>query len=333
MTLTAQTNTTLECIAELIRANDTFVICGHVSPDGDCLGSQLALMHVLRQQSKQAVCLLAKDDPLPADLDFMPGCEDFIPAVSYEGHPCVFIGVDVPNRERLGAHAAAVRDRCGVSITIDHHACDSPMCDHVYVDPDSPSSSVLIWQLVKLLSVQPPAESALCAYVGLLTDTGGFRFQNSTVDAFEVASELVSFGVDPAYVASKVYQSRTMASLKLEKLTIEHMLTNEAGDYALSWLSAQDFACSGACASDAEYMIDVLRSLKGIRVACMLREHGDTVRGSLRAKDDTDVRQVAESLGGGGHIAAAGFTLHCALAEAIEILTQKLDNLVVVPAE
>ena len=333
MTLTAQTNTTLECIAKTIEAYDSFVICGHVSPDGDCIGSQLALMHALRMMGKRADCLLVKDEPLPADLEFMPGCEEMIPSCYYQGSPRVFIGVDVPSRERTGAYAAEILDRCETSITIDHHAYDNPMCKKVYVDADSPSASMIIWQLIKILCIKPPAESALCAYVGLLTDTGGFRFQNSTAEAFEMASELVSYGVDPADIASKVYQSRTRASLSLEALVIERLITNANGDYALSWLSRDDFKKCGAQNSDAEYMIDTLRSLKGIRVACMLREQDLTVRGSLRSKDSTNVQELAATLGGGGHIAAAGFTLHCTLEEAIELMTDKLENLVSHPME
>ena len=333
MTLTAQTNTTLECIAKTIEAHDSFVICGHVSPDGDCIGSQLALMHALRAKGKKVDCLLVKNDPLPADLDFMPGCDEMIAASAYESSPHVFVGVDVPSRERLGMHAAAILDRCATSITIDHHACDRTMCEMVYVDPDSPSASILVWQLVKMLCQQPPAESALCAYAGLLSDTGGFRFQNSTPEAFEVASELVSYGVDPAEIASKVYQSRTMASLKLEALVIERIVTGSDGDFVLSWLSKEDFSKCGAQNGDAEYMIDTLRSLKGVRVACMLREQDSSVRGSLRAKDSTDVQQLAVSLGGGGHKAAAGFTLQCSLEDAVNLMTAKLEGLVSHQAE
>lgn len=323
MTITPQTNATLQDIAQIIRDSDDFVICGHVSPDGDCLGSQLALWHVLKALGKRASCVLVRDEPLEKGLDFMPGVQEMVPVQSYDGACQTFIGVDVPIRERVG-DAVKLLDASSTSITIDHHAADTTMCEHVYVDPDSASASMIVWELAKLLMSKPPVECVLCCYVGLATDTGGFRFQNCDVRAFEVASELVEHGVDPAYVAKWVFQTRSRASLQLEALAIDRMKIIADGQAVISWVSVADFERLGAVKADAQPLIDCIRMLEGIRVACILREQDGHVRGSFRSKDETDVSLLARELGGGGHKAAAGFTLHMSLEEAFELVSAKL---------
>jgi len=171
---------------------------------------------------------------------------------------------------------------------------------------------------------KPPDDTVLCCYVGLATDTGGFRFQNCDVRAFEVASELVEHGVDPAYVAKWVFQTRTRASLELEALVIERMDVIANGEAVISWVDSSDFERLGAMKADAQPLIDCIRTLEGIRVACILREQDGHVRGSFRSKDETDVSLLARELGGGGHKAAAGFTLHMTLSEAMKLVGEKL---------
>ena len=326
MATTPQTNSTLEQIAQVIRENDDFVICGHVSPDCDCLGSQLALYHALRASGKRAACVLARDEPLDASLSFLPGASAMMPASLFNGTCGVFVGVDVPTRQRIG-DASALLDASRASITIDHHASDTTMCDYVYVDPDSASASMLVWEVVKLLVDVPPFESALCAYAGLVTDTGSFRFQNSDVAAFRTASELVGYGVDPAWVATRAFQNRTLASLKLESLAIDRLRLFAEGMVAVSWVAQSDFERLGALKSDAEPLIDSIRELRGARLACILREQDGHVRGSLRSKDSTDVSGLARDLGGGGHAAAAGFSLDMPIEQAVEFMGGKLAGL------
>ena len=326
MTTTPQTNATLAEIAQVVRDNDDFVICGHVSPDGDCLGSQLALWHAMRALGKRATCLLVRDEPVGVALAWLPGIDEMVPAALFDG-PCdVFFGVDVPTRERIG-DAVSILDRAKTSVTVDHHAAETTMCEHVHVDPDSASASILVWELVKLLCDESPSECALCAYTGLVTDTGGFRFQNSDVRAFAAASDLIAHGVDPAFVATSVFQNRTLPSLKLEALVIERMGIVADGGGAISWIASADMERLGAVKADAEPLVDCIRSLSGTRVACILREQDGMVRGSLRSKDDTDVASLARELGGGGHRAAAGLTLDMPLDEAIEFMSVKISDL------
>lgn len=327
MTCTPQTNTTLEEIAAKLQAYNTFVICGHVSPDGDCLGSQLALASALRQLGKEVTCVLAKNEPIEANLRFLPGAQELVYAGDFVGEIDVFVGVDVPVRERIGA-AQALCDQAQVRFTIDHHAVDSTMADYVYVDPEAASTTVLIWQLCEALPVVRKGDITTCCYTGLVTDTGCFQYQNANEQAFATALALVCEGANPASICREIFQNRSRASLALEALTIDRMLIENNGMSALSWLTLEDFEQTGAQKADAEPLINTLRSVAGVRVACMLRQQSDGIRGSLRAKDDTDVASIARKLGGGGHKAAAGFSLDCSLDEAISLLQKLLAEAV-----
>ena len=324
MAVTPQTTTDLGAIAEALRSRDDFIICGHVSPDGDCLGSQLGLAAALKGLGKRVTCLLAKDEPIDERLGFLPGAAELVPAASFDGIARTFVAVDVPTRERIGEAAAALLEGCDLTVTVDHHAVDSTMTDLVYVDPDAASTTMLAWELAGLLGAERAGDVAQCCYTGLVTDTGRFQYQNTDAAAMRAASEMVEAGADPASVSRAIFQNRTLPSVRLEGIAVERMTFGAGGAYALSWLSCDDFEATGAVKADAEPIIDALRSVAGVRVACMLREQGDVVRGSLRAKDDTDVAAVARSFGGGGHVAAAGFTLSCTLDEARRLVDEAL---------
>ena len=173
MAVSPQTNCTLAEVANRMRELDDFVVCGHVSPDGDCLGSQLALAAALRRLGKRVTCVLVKDEPVEANLlRVLGGAQDLVFAGAYKGAPDAFVGVDVPTRERIGEAACALLDQAPFSFTIDHHAVDTTMCDMVYVDPDAASTTMLIWELAGYLGVERTGAVANCCYTGLVTDTG-----------------------------------------------------------------------------------------------------------------------------------------------------------------
>lgn len=310
------TNATLAQIASCLAQAKKVAICGHVSPDGDCLGSTLALTWGLRELGVKVTPLIARDEPIDFGLRFLPGADELVPAEYFTESVDVFVTVDVPTRSRLGDAAAQLHVQAPHTITVDHHESNEPLSLQSYVDPDAPSCSLLIWYLLSELGVMRSRDMATCAYTGLNTDTGRFSFQNATAQAFQAASEMIDAGVEPAYVAEQVYQNRSRASLRLEAYALEHVQYYHEGAFVLSYLSEADFRNAGAHKPDAEPLIDLLRSVRGVKVACMLREQGGVVRGSMRAKDDTNVAEIAARFGGGGHKAAAGFTFHGSLGAA-----------------
>ena len=320
-------NATAREMAESLVACESFAISGHVNPDGDCLGSMLALAHALRALGKRADVLLVEDTPVEYGLRFLPGFEDLVPAVRYAGTPEAFVYVDVSVRERIGC-GVAIADSCAKRFAIDHHANLEDVAEFNFLDPDAASCSILVWEVIRELGVPMTPEIALCAYTGLMTDTGRFQYQNTDARAFVAAAEMVAAGAQPALAGREFYQNRSLASLRLEQRMIASMELLSDGDIAYSVVTLDDFAACEAENADAESLIDTLRSVRGVRVACLLKERNGFVRGSLRAKDDdTDVAAIARLLGGGGHKAAAGFTLTMPLEEAIAQVKDKLDRL------
>lgn len=331
MTVTPQTNTTLEEIAAQLMAHESFAICGHVNPDGDCIGSTLGLANALRSVGKEVHPLVADEDPVSQSFSFMKGFDELVPASSFHGDFQVFVMVDAPNALRIGEAAEAVRQRAPLTITIDHHAVPERHSQLSYTDPDSASTTLLIWEIAKLLGITEESEGmrqvAACCYAGLLTDTGRFMHQNANYEAFAGATEMVACGIPVGTISTHLFQERTMASVMLDSIAISHMELIGKGDVALSWISLEDMERLGATKDDAENAIAPIRSIAGIDIACLLKEREGCVRGSLRAKNDVDVSAIAREFGGGGHRAAAGFTLECTLDEAIAIMERRLAQL------
>lgn len=338
MTCTPQTNATLQEIADTLAACDDIVICGHISPDGDCIGSQLTLAHALRRLGKTVSCVLVSNEKLDPTLTFLPGADDLVYAGAHRG-PCrTFVGVDVPNRERIGHAAEKLFDKATTTITIDHHAYDTRMSQLAYVDPDSASTTMLVWEVAKLLGLRQPddeqpfpgitADIAQCALCGLMTDTGGFRYQNADERSFKAASEMVSAGAVSSDIAREVFQNRSIPSLELEALAIDRMKVFADGACVISWVTFDDMSEIGATKSDSEPLINALRTVRGVEVACMLRDQRSSVKGSLRAKGDVDVNKIAAQFGGGGHKAAAGFTIDLPLKKAYDKVVEVLESAV-----
>ncbi|MBE6464183.1 MAG: bifunctional oligoribonuclease/PAP phosphatase NrnA [Eggerthellaceae bacterium] len=309
MAISAQTNTTLQAIAQVLSSRDGFVICGHVNPDGDCVGSQLALANALRALGKTATCVFAQDIPHESTLACLPGFDGIIPSSEYAGSVDTFIAVDVSDAKRMG-DAAKLFESASFRIIIDHHEVDTCISELNYVEPDAASTSMIVWELIGYLEVEHDPDAAACAYVGLMTDTGRFQFQNTDARAFSAAAEMVKSGADPSSLSTAIYQNRTRASVSLEHIMLGNVIYDDEKKFVVSWVSRDDMESVGAKRSDAESLIDTLRSIRGIRVACMLRGEDGCVRGSLRAKDGTDVARIARMYGGGGHVAASGFTIH-----------------------
>ena len=278
----ARCNTTARQMAAALAARESFVISGHVNPDGDCLGSALALAGVLRSLGKQVDVLLVEDVPVEPGLRFLPGFESLIPAERYEGKPEAFVYVDVSVRERIGV-GAAIADAADVRLAIDHHAGTEDVAEFNYIDPSAAASTILVWEVMRELGVDPTPEIALCAYTGLMTDTGRFQYQNTDVRAFETAAQMVAAGAQPSLAGREFYQNRALPSLLLEQRMISRMEMLLGGECSFSYITLSDFAECGAENSDAEALIDTLRSVRGVRMACILKERDGFVRGSLRA--------------------------------------------------
>lgn len=312
---------------ELLQGAKTVAVCGHVNPDGDCVGSAIALALALRAKGYDATPLVAAKT-LPASLDFLPGYELLKPFGEYAATPDVFIAVDVPEAKRMG-DAEALFTSAPKTAVFDHHEGPASFADVSYGDPSAAAASLLIWEFAQHLGVERAEGIAACCYTALVTDTGSFQYQNTDVAALRAAAEMVDAGANAAEIATNLFQRKPLAALSIETLAAQRIRFMEGGRAALSWIDDADLARVGATREDAEDLIDVVRQIDGVEVAALLKGQKDGhIRGSLRSKTGLDISIAARAMNGGGHKAAAGFTLEGEIgAEAFDTVGTQIAAL------
>lgn len=324
MGVTPQTNTTLkELAAELLKC-DYLQICGHTSPDGDCIGSQLAMKLALESLGKRVDVLLALKEPAPKSFEFLEGFN----CLTYSGHVKEtadgFLMIDVPNEKRMGYAASKKLEATPKTFTLDHHAEPQRATQLTYTDTSAASTTVLVWELLDYLGAKKTIEIAACCFTGLATDTGNFQYQNADLRAFKAAAEMVEAGAVPSVVSENVYMRKSLASYVLQNKVVDNMEIFADGAGAISSISLEEFAATGADKSDFDSMINVLRSLDGTKIVAMAREEKTFVKLSFRALGDYDMRVVAGKFGGGGHRGAAGAVIEKPMPEVLELVKQAI---------
>jgi phosphoesterase RecJ-like protein len=318
-------------VAVALRRADSAVVCAHVRPDGDAIGSVLALTLALRSIGVPAIPTLATHGaPVPTTYTFLPGSRLFAD-VGDLGVPSTFIALDVPNLERLG-DAGDLARQAKTLVVLDHHPDAREYGTVNVLDSSASSTSQMIWHLLKALDIPPSPDVALCCYVGLITDTGRFQYDNTTPQSLRDAAEMLDAGVDPADASRLVFQNRTPGSLALEALVMSRLQVANSGLVAWSWLAPADLAETGALAEEAEMLPDAVRLLGGIEAVVLVRETPETTRVGLRAKSGYDVGSVAREFGGGGHRAASGFDWTGSRDELMAALLPKLPGYDAQPA-
>ena len=308
-----------DAIAAVLRDAKQVVVCAHVSPDGDAIGSVLGLTLALRAIGTDAIPTLANDRTPPVTYAFLPGADLWRPAAGLEV-PDVFVALDTPVASRLGVAESLMRAARHV-VVLDHHPDAPQYGDSVLSDPAMSATGQIIWRLLPALGADPSAAIARCLYVALMTDTGRFTYDNTTPSALRDAAAMLEAGADPAEAARHVYQERSARSLALEAIALERLTRANGGRVVWSYLTDADFEATGAFPEEAEHLPDAIRALGGIDVALLLRVKGDEIRVNLRAKTGFDVGAVGRILGGGGHRGAAGLTWE---GSALEPLMNRL---------
>jgi bifunctional oligoribonuclease and PAP phosphatase NrnA len=330
--------------SELLKAKSV-AICGHSHPDGDAIGSTLAIYLLCEALDIEATPLIADDSIIPSRYDFMYGHDFLMPAARYNKRPQLFFSVDTATESRHGL-ANNARKNAKRKVGIDHHDDDHSFLQTYFVDPSAAACGMIAWDFVKIafdMADQDPKfenvaaqreeympDIALACYTALFTDCGGFCYQNTDVAAFEYASDMLKYGVDPSLVARKITQSMSIEESKLRTRIASRIEFVGDGDIALSYVTHKDFDECNLGFDEAEDLVSVLRVLDGIEAALLLRESTDgagiAIRGSMRAKDKWDVARFARQHNGGGHVAAAGLTLrNVKMEEALEAMRTALD--------
>ncbi len=316
-------------ITRLVEAASTIAVCAHTSPDGDALGSELALVELIERTwpEKRVTALLADQDVVPRIYQFLPGADRLVCASEYREDPDLFFCVDLSHPDRL-SEARAVLERSGSVAVIDHHPSSGRFWDAGVVRCDAAAAGVIVAEYATHVAGGLTPTMAQCLLCALVTDTGCFQYQNTNGEAFEVASMLVDAGANPSDVALNVYQSDRLAYLHLSATVMGRITTFEQGKIAYSYATAADLGASGVPVAECDGLVDIVRRVDGCEVALFLKEiPGGKVRGNLRAKSDRDISAVAREMGGGGHPAAAGFTVEGDIDQALSAVLPKLRAL------
>jgi len=290
-----------------LQPDERIVVCGHVRPDGDCIGSTLALVRSLRLAGLNAYPMLADNKRAPEFYDWLEGFDDFLTPeeVGSWSEVDVFIVVDSPVSKRLSG-AQPILERATRSLVIDHHPELEDFGDVRFIDPTTASCTQMVWDLLHQAGFPIDRDVATACYAGLVSDTGRFMFTNTTADTLRAAAEMVEVGVDINDVNVRLFSSKSAEALELEALMLERMMILNNGKVTASWLTQSDFETTGARRDEAENIIDIIRTLKGSEVAILVTFGDSSTRVSLRSKTDFSVAAIAEEFGGGGHQAAAG---------------------------
>jgi phosphoesterase RecJ-like protein len=314
---------TREQVLREIAAGERFVIVSHERPDGDALGSLVAMQGVLRALGKDSVIVIPPEDfPLPHEYRFfaLDGLATDAPA-DLATRAAIFL--DCGNLERI--QLPALRD-VETIVNIDHHHDNTRFGTVNHVVEEASSTAELVWDLLPGLGVELTPQIAEALYVGLVTDTGRFSHENTTPRAHVMAAELIEAGVDVAATHRQIYEGVPFEKLKLLARALASVTRFDDGRLTVAMLTAADFEETGADASHAEGIIDQVRTVVGTKVAVLIRDvddrdgHGGR-RVSLRATDDdVDVSAIARAFGGGGHRRAAAFSSDLEPAALIDAL-------------
>jgi bifunctional oligoribonuclease and PAP phosphatase NrnA len=291
-------------ILDAIGESHAICVAGHIRPDGDCVGSQLGLTLALREEGKKVVCW--NQDPMPQKYDFLNPDHIFQKPKSGLRFDCV-IATDCASFERLGEVGSCIGQRERL-INIDHHESNTRYGDLNWVSPREPSTGELIFRLLQAAKWPISRRIADCLFTAVSTDTGSFQYPTTLPATYHVAGELVRRGANLAKICDEVYQSYPVSRARLLKHIYSHFRLTHQNKIAYFWLKKADFARTGAESSDSEGLIDHIRAIAPVIVACVFEEiEPELTRVSLRSKSpDVNVNDIAAQFGGGGHPAAAG---------------------------
>lgn len=307
----------LENIIEFLELHrqSRIALVGHQRPDGDAVGSCLGLARSLRSNGFNAE--LVNVAPIPSNLSFL--ASDIIVRHEapdwHKNYDCLGVldcgeekRVDEINREALKALP---------TFNIDHHVSNDGVGQAIWIDPNASSTGEMVVRLCRRAGWPLPRDAAQALWTAIVTDTGRFSFENTSVDAMYAATECLAAGASPQEVAAHVYQSITLEERRLQSLVLSRMTFYEDGKLAVSWLRHQDFIDARIGVKDVQDLINLLRDTSGVVVALFLYELEADVRVSMRTASPYDAIEVVKQFGGGGHIRAAGCTLPAPVEEAM----------------
>lgn len=329
-----KTNTFEEFAAALVEG-DEFAIFPHVDPDGDALGASVALALALSSIDKNVKILIdeAEDGGLDIkeELLFIDGKKQFFTVdSSFVAENTYGIMMDCGEISRISGRSNRdeVFKKCNKTFCLDHHASSTPLADFNVIIPETAATCQLVWQLFKALQkygLIVDKAMAEAVYVGILTDTGGFRYSNTSAETHIIASEIFSLGADHYAISKQVFESNPLRSMKLKFAAMGVADFSCGNRVAITYVDSKMLKSAGATLKDSDGIVEELRNIDSVEVACLCKEQADgSVKVSMRSKTSIDVSKIGMKFSGGGHKRAAGCTIHKPIAEAVKMMKSEL---------
>jgi phosphoesterase RecJ-like protein len=310
-------------IAEAIKAAPRVVLATHAEPDGDAIGSVLGLAHALRARGKEAAPWPLS--PAPPRYRFLPGFDELTAGdapARRDGD--VVVALDSADASRLPSGLDAFLRAGAVLVNVDHHASNEAFGAVNWVEPAAPATAAQVWAVLREFPDDLPAASALCLYVGLVTDTGNFTYSNANPWAFDMAADLVRRGVSPADVERELYRRYPLSYMNVLGGALAGM--RRRGGVVYMAVTRDALARAGGRVEETEGLVDYTRRVEGARVGVLFREVEGGARISFRAAEELDVSGLAVAHGGGGHAAAAGCFVAGRLGDVVEAVLAEVER-------
>ncbi len=311
---------TLDNIKEEIEKAKSIVILTHEDPDGDAMGSSLAMYQALKQIGKDVDIVIPS---YPKIFEFLPCANEIIIVGRQDEEYDLAISLDCADSMRLKVFEEFYESAKN-TITIDHHGSNTMYDDYNYVDPVSPACAQTLMVILSSIGIEINKDIGTCLLTGIITDTGGFKYEAVTTETFEIAARLVSLGVNSSNICLKVLQTKTKANFELTKLIINRMEFFENGKIAFTYITKEDEEKLNVEQGDHEGLVEIGRDVENVEVSVLLRETEGGFKGSLRSNEYVNVSEVASIYGGGGHLRAAGFKIPLTLEQAKEKIIDRI---------
>jgi len=322
-----QANASFAEIGRVFREHKKFAVLSHVRPDGDALGSQLALGLSLKQLGKDI--RIWNEDGMLEKYSFVPGAELLTKPPAAAEDFDVVVALDTAIQNRLGTSLESIRST-KLWINIDHHPSNPRYGDLVYIDANAPATGQTLFELMKSQALPIDTQIAENLYVAISTDTGSFQYPNTTARTFDIAAELVRAGVDVGCVSQQLYENYPRRRIELLRELLRTLRFEANGRIASFTLSLKTAAELGVLPEDNEGLIDHVRAIRGVIVAIFFEELADgKVRVSMRSKSNKiDVCAICQKFGGGGHTLAAGARIRGTLSEVEQRVLEAVSDVV-----
>ncbi len=301
-----------EAVGLLKAMNRPVAVLGHLRPDGDCIGAQIALCRYLRLLGIEAVCV--NTHAIPRNLQGLVADTPFVTGKEWTPQNHVGVAVDCSDHARMGDRLKELMPE--IFLCIDHHRSNPGFAAFDIVERESSATCEILSELLLPIKNAVDAVSAQALYVGIATDTGQFQYPSTTARVFELACELNKRGANPAQAAQELYEQERFGKIQLLERFLHTLSLRFDGQLCVGTLTQEDYDRTNSAREDSEGFVNYPRSLQGVKIAAVLEESGGMVKGSLRARDPLYcVDKLAANFGGGGHAAAAGFTVEGATLE------------------